>query len=120
MYEPTGMPSPLAQTSPWMSDSETDTVWAFVDSAPVAILAADGDRQLLRVNARWCDLTGHAPDAAVGMRIDDILAQESKPGIEMRWRDLLTTGLGTARVVLMRPDGSRLAVRYGAFANVIS
>ena len=54
------------------------------------------------------------------MRIDDLLAPESKPGIEMRWRDLLSTGLATARVVLMRPDGSRLAVRYGAFANVIA
>src|SRR3954451_6422766 len=119
MYEPTGISSPLAQISPWMSAEEADTLWNFVDGAPVAILTADDDRQILRVNALWGEMTGYAPDTVAGMRIDDILAQESRPGIDMRWSDLLSAGLATARVVVMRPDGSRLAVRYGAFANVL-
>ena len=119
MYEPTGITEPVALTTPWMSDQKTDTVWAFLDSAPVALLAADDHRRIVRVNTHWCELTGYASDAATASRLDDILAPESRPGIEMRWSDLLTTGLATARVVILRPDGARLAVRYGAFANVV-
>ncbi len=119
MYEPAGNPEPGAMTSPWMSEMDSDTLWMFFASAPVALLAADDDRAILKVNDRWAELTGRDPAAVTGTRIDEILAQESKPGIEMRWRDLLATGLATARVVLMRPDGNRLAIRYGAFANVL-
>src|SRR3954451_22890234 len=119
MYEPTVNPGAVALTEPWMSEADTDVVWAFFENAPVALLAADDQRQIQRVNSRWSDLTGHDVDAAIGARIDDLLAPESRPGIELRWSDLLTAGLGTARVVLLRPDGARLAVRYGAFANVV-
>jgi len=102
-----------------MPDSDREILWAFLDTAPVALMAADDNRQIVRVNARWADLTGYDADVAVGMRIDDLLAPESRPGIEMRWSDLLGTGLATARVVILRPDHVRVAVRYGAFANVL-
>lgn len=102
-----------------MPDNEQDALWAFLDSAPVALMAADSDRNILRVNSRWCDLTGYDSDAATSARIDDLLAPESRPGIEMRWRDLLGTGLATARIVILRPDHVRVAIRYGAFANVL-
>jgi DNA-binding CsgD family transcriptional regulator len=119
MYEPTGRTGPVALTSPWMPEDERGTLWEFFDTAPVALLAADDDRHILKVNGRWCDLTGYLSDVATGMRIDDLLAPESRPGIEMRWSDLLGTGLSTARIVLMRPDHVRLAIRYGGFANVL-
>ena len=102
-----------------MSDTEAGTLWAFFDSAPVALLAADDERQIVRVNTRWAEMTFHEREALPGMRIDDLLAQESRPGIDMRWGDLMSTGLATARVVFMRSDGTRLAVRYGGFANVL-
>ena len=119
MYEPTGNAGPVASSSAWMPDSDKEILWAFLDTAPVALMAADDNRQIVRVNARWSDLTGYDADVAVGMRIDDLLAPESRPGIEMRWSDLLGTGLATARVVILRPDHVRVAVRYGAFANVL-
>lgn len=118
-YEPTGNPSPLALTSPWMPDTEAETLWAFMETAPVALVAADDDRRILRVNQRWSNLTGYDADAAAGLRIDDLLAPESRPGIEMRWGDLIGTGLATARIVMLRPDHLRVSVRYGAFANVL-
>jgi PAS domain S-box-containing protein len=110
----------MAVTAPWLPQDESEVLWTFVDTAPVPLLAADDERRILRVNERWSLLTGYDAQAIDGSRIDDILAQESRPGIEMRWKDLLSAGLATARVVLMRPDGGRLAVRYGAFANVIA
>jgi DNA-binding CsgD family transcriptional regulator len=119
MYDPPGNPKPVALSSPWMSNDDEGVLWTFFDGAPVALLAADDDRHILRVNARWCDLTGYDSDRATTMRVDDLLAPESRPGIEMRWSDLLGAGLATARIVILRPDHARVAVRYGAFANVI-
>src|SRR4051794_19459324 len=119
-YEPTGNPGPVALTSPWMPDSEEGVLWAFIDSAPVALMAANDERNILRVNARWCNLTGYEADAATSMRVDDLLAPESRPGIEMRWGDLLGAGLATARIVILRPDHVRVSVRYGGFANVLA
>ena len=118
MYEATGNFTPVA-SSPWMPESDQSVLWEFIDTAPVALLAADDQRQILHVNARWSDLTGYAAEAAEALRVDDLLAPESRPGIEMRWSDLLGTGMATARIVILRPDHSRVAVRYGAFANVI-
>lgn len=120
MLEQTGNPQPVALTAPWMSDAETDVLWEFFASAPVALVAADDERRVVRLNDRWSDLSGYSAADAIGMRIDDLLAPESRPGIEIRWRDLLTAGLSTARVLLLRPDGGRIAVRYGAFANVVA
>ena len=102
-----------------MSDADQDVLWAFFDTAPVALLAASDERRIVHVNRRWSDLTGYDADAATEMRIDDLLAPESRPGIEMRWSDLVATGLATARIVLLRPDHVRVAIRYGAFANVL-
>src|SRR4051794_24733143 len=119
MYEPVSNIAGLGSASGWMPDADKGRLWEFIDSAPVALMAADDGRQILRVNARWSDLTGYDVDAATKMRVDDLLAPESRPGIEMRWSDLVGTGLATARIVILRPDHSRVAVRYGAFANVV-
>ena len=119
MLEPP-LPSQAASTvPPWMLHSEDDVLWDFIERAPVAMLAADDDRHIERVNAHWCDLTGYGQKQLLEMRLDDLLAPESRPGIDMRWADLLNTGMGMARIVLLRPDGDRLQVRYGAFANVV-
>jgi PAS domain S-box-containing protein len=120
MFEPTLNPGPVAAGSPpWLTSSEEPVLWSFTDQAPVPMLAADEERCLLRVNRLFSDLTGYPPDRVEGMRIDDLLAPESRPGIEMRWADLLATGMGTARIVVLRADGQRLSARYGAFANVL-
>ena len=119
MLEPI-VPTHAASTvSPWMLHDEDDLLWEFIDRAPVPMLAADDDRHIERVNDRWCELTGYSQKQVGDIRIDDLLAPESRPGIDMRWADLLNTGMGMARVVLLRPDGNRLQVRYGAFANVV-
>jgi DNA-binding CsgD family transcriptional regulator len=119
MYEPAENTGAVVTTSPWMPEADQGALWSFFEEAPVGLLAADDDRHIVRVNKRWCDLTGYAADAVAGLRIDDLLAPESRPGIEMRWSDLLGTGLATARIVVLRPDHARVAMRYGAFANVL-
>jgi DNA-binding CsgD family transcriptional regulator len=120
MYEPITTSAGAGSASAWMPDADRDLLWDFIDSAPVALMAADDDRHILRVNSRWSDVTGDEADAATKLRVDDLLAPESRPGIEMRWSDLVGTGLATARIVILRPDHSRVAVRYGAFANIVA
>jgi DNA-binding CsgD family transcriptional regulator len=119
--EPTGlnMPAALGSASPWMDISEQATLWSFMDKAPVPLLAANDQREILRVNERWSALFGRDASEAETLRIDDLIAPESMAGLELRWTDLLENGLNTARVAIARPDGERLRVRYAAFANVL-
>jgi PAS domain S-box-containing protein len=119
MFELPANHEPVALASPWLSSEKDGTLWGFMDGAPVALVAADDDRHLVRVNSLWRDLLGYDAATTRAMKIDDFLAPESRPGIDMRWSDLLHSGLATARIVALRADGSRVPIRYGAFANVL-
>jgi PAS domain S-box-containing protein len=119
MFERTGNREPVAAVSPWLPSSDDHLLWAFLERAPVPLLVADDERRIVRVNEPWCEMVGYPEQQAVTMRIDDLLAPESRPGLEMRWSDLLGSGMATARIVLICADGNRLHVRYGAFAHVL-
>jgi PAS domain S-box-containing protein len=119
MFEPNGNHDPVATAAPWLPSSEESVLWEFMERAPVALVAADEERRVKRVNSRWSDMTGYSAEQLAGMRLDDLIAPESRPGLDMRWGDLLRSGMSTARTVLMCADGSRLQVRYGAFAHVV-
>jgi PAS domain S-box-containing protein len=118
MFEPTGNQEPVATAPPWLRSSEENLLWDFIERAPVPLIAADAERRIKRVNSRWCDMTGYSAEQVLTMKLDDLLAPESRPGVEMRWGDLLRSGMATARAVVLRGDGSRLQVRYGALAHV--
>lgn len=119
MLEPRESPDSVGLTTPWLAEEDADALWRFMDVAPVALLAAGDDREILRVNERWSRLTGLARDEVEQKRIDDLVSTESRAALEMRWRDILQTGLATARLILVGPDGSRTPVRTGGFANVL-
>ena len=119
MFEPNGNHDPVATAPPWLPSSEDSLLWEFMERAPVPLLAADEERRIRRVNAHWCDMTGYSAEQATGMKLDDLIAPESRPGLDMRWGDLLRSGMSTARTVLMCADGSRLQARYGACAHVV-
>jgi PAS domain S-box-containing protein len=119
VFEPTGNHEPVVAVSPWLPSSEESLLWDFIERAPVPLLAADEERRIKRVNSRWSDMTGYSAEQAARMKVDDLIAPESRPGLDMRWGDLLRSGMATARTVLMCADGSRLHVRYGAFAHVM-
>jgi PAS domain S-box-containing protein len=105
--------------APWLTATDEGLLWDFIDRAPVALVAADNERNILRVNEHWLRMLGYGSARARELKIDDLLAPESRPGIDMRWADLISTGLAMARIVFLREDGSRLHARYGAFANVL-
>ncbi|MFL5839971.1 MAG: LuxR C-terminal-related transcriptional regulator [Thermoleophilaceae bacterium] len=117
--EPSGITQPVAFASPLLPATEEDLLSRFVDRAPVPLLVADDERRLLRVNDAWAQLFGYSADQVRNMRIDDLLAPESKPGIGMRWSDLIAAGAATARVRLILADGERAEIRYSAVANIL-
>jgi PAS domain S-box-containing protein len=99
--------------------SEEALLWSFVDRAPVPLIVADDDRALVRVNGGWTELSGYTADQSLALRIDDVLAPESRPGFGMRWSDLMNAGAATARITLLCADGKRVEVRYSAVANAV-
>src|SRR5688572_6017694 len=118
MLEPTENPDSVGLTTPWLSEDDQDVLWSFMEAAPVALLAAGDDREIVRANDLWCRLTGYSPADLEKLRIDDVLTPESRSRAEMGWRDVMSLGLATARLVIASPDGSRVPVRAGGFANI--
>jgi PAS domain S-box-containing protein len=102
-----------------MPMSQEHLLWHFMDLAPVPLVVTDDDRAVKRVNGSWTELCGYTSDQATRMRIDDMLAPESRPGISMRWSDLLSAGAATARIAIVCADGTRLEVRYSSVANAV-
>ena len=105
--------------TPLLDGSDHELISCFMDRAPVALSIAVDERRLVGVNGRWVELFGYSADHALGMRIDDLLAPESRPGIALRWSDLIAAGAATARVGVLRADGSRIDIRYLALAYVM-
>jgi PAS domain S-box-containing protein len=114
-----GIGSPAALASPLLPASEEDLLESFLDRAPVALLVADDERQVLAVHGPWVELLGYTADQAREMRLDDVVSTESRPGLGLRWSDLMTAGAATARLGIVQADGSRIEVRYSALANVL-
>src|SRR3954452_15823255 len=98
----------VAQQSPLLPPADEELLARFLDRAPMPLVVADDHRALRRVNGPWVELTGYTPDRALGMRIDDLLAPDSRSGLDLRWADLIKAGAATARVAIIRADGSRL------------
>jgi PAS domain S-box-containing protein len=110
---------PAKRASALLAPAEASLLIAFLDHAPLPLAVLDDERRIVEVNGHWIELLGYPADHAQEMRIDDLVAAESRAGLAMRWSDLVTTGVGTARVTVVRADGSRLEVRYAAVANVL-
>lgn len=117
--EPSGISQPVALASPLLPSSEEDLVWRFVDRAPIALVVVDDERRVLRVNDAWVQLFGYTPEEMRDKHLDDLLAPESRPGIDMRWSDLMIRRATTARIRVVLADGQRAEVRYSALANVL-
>src|SRR6476620_5239333 len=93
--EPSGISQPVAPASPLLPSSEEDLLWRFVDRAPVALVVVDDERRVQRVNDAWLKLFGYTVDQVRDKALDEVLAPESKPGIGMRWNDLMSTRAAT-------------------------
>src|SRR5256885_1575596 len=111
---PSGIRPAVAAVSPLLDSSDDELLARFMDRAPLPLLIADDERRVKAVNGPFIELFGYPADRALAMRIDDLVSPEARPGLGLRWTDLLTAGAATARVGVVAADGSRLEVRYTA------
>ena len=78
-------------------------------------LVADDDRRVVAVNEAAAELLGVPLDDAVGLTIDDLLADEP---VEELWSRFLEGGAIEHEATLHRPDGGRRRIEFAATADV--
>ena len=98
--------------------SEEATFLRLFEAAGVALALVDDARRITRVNRAFCDLVGHTQERAATMRLDDLVAPGTQSVAIPAW-DVRTAGTRPARVSVVRADGTRIDVRFGALSSVI-
>jgi PAS domain S-box-containing protein len=88
---------------------------ATFERSVVAKLIADDDRRIIDLNAAGADLLGVSRDDALGLTVDELLADE--PVSEV-WAAFMSVGALESEVTLHRPDGSIRRIELVATANV--
>ena len=88
---------------------------ATFERSVVPKLIADDNRRLVDLNAAAEELLGVGHDEAIGLTIDQLLADEAVGNI---WAVFQEIGALEAEVTLHRPDGAKRRVEFAATANV--
>ena len=88
---------------------------ATFERSVVPKLIADDNRRLVDLNAAAEELIGVGHDEAIGLTIDQLLADEAVGNI---WAVFQEIGALEAEVTLHRPDGAKRRVEFAATANV--
>jgi two-component system sensor histidine kinase/response regulator len=84
-----------------------DQLRLLTDAAPVGIFQTDADNRYVYTNPRWTDITGIAPEEAIGRKWDTILGPEQRAELVA---DLAGGGVGPLelwhRIVVQRPGSA--------------
>ncbi len=75
--------------------------------APVGIFRADARGRFVYVNDRWCDITGLAPEQALGKGWQRVLHPEDRQKVVQNWRRAVASQSSlAAEYRLRRPEGT--------------
>ena len=88
---------------------------AIFERSVVPKLIADDTRRLVDVNEAAAELLGVSRDAALGLRLDELMPDEP---VARLWPRFLKHGTMNAEVTLERPGGGQRRVEFVATANV--
>jgi two-component system cell cycle sensor histidine kinase/response regulator CckA len=88
---------------------------AIFERSVVPKLIADDARRLVDLNEAAAELLGVSRDAALGLRIDELVPDEP---IDRLWPRFLKQGTMNAEVTLQRPGGGQRRIEFAATANV--
>ena len=92
---------------------------ALFDKTTTPMLLAGDNRCYLAANSAARELLGRSGEELTGLRVDDLVAPEARPGIPGLWREFLRSGSQGGEIELVRADGSRVSVTYSATANIV-
>jgi PAS domain S-box-containing protein len=88
---------------------------AIFEDSVVPKLIADDQRRLVDLNGAAAELLGIPREAALGLRLDDLMPDEAVSGM---WPRFLQHGTIDAEVTLHRPGGGTRHIEFVATANV--
>ena len=89
-----------------------------LDRLAPATLAADDGGRYLAANASARALTGFTASELIGMNVADLTPAGYAQDGEELWDDFVSGGEQRGEYELRRKDGTRVRVRYWAYANV--
>jgi PAS domain-containing protein len=83
-----------------------------------AVLVLDADRVVVDASPAVERQLGRPAELLLGRRLDDMVADDERPGLAGRWAALLRDGRDDAVVAMRGPDGTVQRFRHHAIANV--
>ena len=91
-----------------------------VDAQPdaPAILVADNSRRYVHATPAAARLSGRPLARLLTMRVEDLASAPDRGAVPEAWERFVAQGSMEGPYMLERPDGSEVAVRYAAKANV--
>jgi two-component system cell cycle sensor histidine kinase/response regulator CckA len=88
---------------------------ATFERSVVPMIVADDERRLVDLNDAAAELLGVSHEAAMALRVDDLLGEE---GIPKLWKGFLRDGTWEGEISLQRPDGGERWIEFVATADV--
>ena len=88
-----------------------------VPSTGPAVLLADDERRYVDASPGVEAIVGVPGELLLRRTVDDLMPPEKRTQVPELWRSLMVDGAQAGDIVLLRPDGVRVALRYRARAN---
>lgn len=92
---------------------------AIFDSTQEGMLLSDSRARYVDVNEAACIITGYSRDELLRLSLWDISPLPHHRSTWELWRSLLAQGRQQGETLLVRKDGTRIAIEYSAVADIV-
>jgi PAS domain S-box-containing protein len=89
--------------------------WIVFSRSASPMVVLDHDRRVVEMNAAMVETVGYSREQMLGHRIDLFLDPEEWSSLDADWRAFQRRGEFEGQRSLVRPDGRRVEVQYGAW-----
>ncbi|MCB0154779.1 MAG: MEDS domain-containing protein, partial [Anaerolineae bacterium] len=92
---------------------------AIFDNALEAILLVDDQMRWVEANPAACDLLGYSRETLLQLTVLDVTQGEDGELTQQIWQAFINDGQHSGEYLLLRRDGTTVAVEYRAVANIV-